>query len=114
MNYCIREKLYKRCNSHHAMFSLSLSIINMLSFFRKLSIGGKIKDGILPGTIMGTAEDLLTAKNQTLKTDIELKESVYGKFCALFVSCNARPFGYCPISLRWCDIANDLSLIYAY
>jgi len=61
----------------------------MLSFFRKLSIGGKIKDGILPGTIMGTAEDLLTVKNQTLKTDIELKESVYGKFCALFVSCNA-------------------------
>ncbi|KYM90405.1 hypothetical protein ALC53_01837 [Atta colombica] len=72
----------------------------MLSFFRKLSIGGKIKDGILPGTIMGTAEDLLTAKNQTLKTDIELKETVYGKFCALFVSCNMRPFGYCPISLR--------------
>ncbi|EGI59471.1 UPF0195 protein [Acromyrmex echinatior] len=58
----------------------------MLSFFRKLSIGGKIKDGILPETIMGTAEDLLMAKNQTLKTDIELKESVYGKFCALFVS----------------------------
>ncbi|KAG5306379.1 GALL1 protein, partial [Pseudoatta argentina] len=59
------------------MFSLSLLIINMLSFFRKLSIGGKIKDGILPETIMGTAEDLLMAKNQTLKTDIELKESVY-------------------------------------
>ncbi|KYQ55541.1 hypothetical protein ALC60_05603 [Trachymyrmex zeteki] len=58
----------------------------MLSFFRKLSIGGKIKDGILPETVMGTAEDLLTVKNQTLKTDIELKESVYGKFCALFVS----------------------------
>ncbi|XP_018303358.1 MIP18 family protein CG30152 isoform X1 [Mycetomoellerius zeteki] len=59
------------------MFSLSLSLINMLSFFRKLSIGGKIKDGILPETVMGTAEDLLTVKNQTLKTDIELKESVY-------------------------------------
>ncbi|KAL6440727.1 hypothetical protein ACFW04_003289 [Cataglyphis niger] len=52
----------------------------MLSFFRKLSIGGKIKDGILPERIMATAEDLLTAKNQsdlTLKTDTELKESVY-------------------------------------
>ncbi|XP_011870554.1 PREDICTED: MIP18 family protein FAM96A isoform X1 [Vollenhovia emeryi] len=42
-----------------------------------LSIGGKIKDGILPEAVMGTAEDLLTAKNQTLKTDTELKESVY-------------------------------------
>ncbi|XP_011695801.1 PREDICTED: MIP18 family protein CG30152 isoform X1 [Wasmannia auropunctata] len=59
------------------MFFLLLSLINMLSFFRKLSIGGKIKDGILPETVMGTAEDLLTAKNQTLRTDIELKESVY-------------------------------------
>lgn len=66
----------------------------MLSFFRKLSIGGKIKDGILPEAVMGTAEDLLTAKNLMLKTDIELKESVYGKFCALFVCCIARPFGY--------------------
>lgn len=55
----------------------------MLSFFRKLSIGGKIRDGILPEAVMGTAEDLL--KNQMLKTDTELKESVYGKFCALFV-----------------------------
>lgn len=44
---------------------------------------------------MGTAEDLLAAKNQTLKTDIELKESVYGKFCALFVCRIAQPFGYC-------------------
>ncbi|TGZ32450.1 Uncharacterized protein DBV15_04891 [Temnothorax longispinosus] len=58
----------------------------MLSFFRKLSIGGKIKDGILPEAVMGTAEDLLTTNNQMLKTDTELKESVYGKFCALFVS----------------------------
>lgn len=31
------------------------------------------------------AEDLLTANGLTLKTDIELKESVYGKFSALFV-----------------------------
>ncbi|XP_011174171.1 MIP18 family protein galla-1 isoform X2 [Solenopsis invicta] len=59
------------------MFSLLLSLINMLSFFRKLSIGGKIKDGILPEAVMGTAEDLLTVKNQTLKTDTELKESIY-------------------------------------
>ncbi|KAL6267200.1 hypothetical protein P5V15_000277 [Pogonomyrmex californicus] len=42
-----------------------------------LSIGGKIKDGILPeAPIMGTAEDLL-AKNQMLQSDTELKESVY-------------------------------------
>lgn len=80
------------------MFLFLFSLINMLSFFRKLSIGGKIKDGILPDAVMGTAEDLLTAKNLTLKTDIELKESVYGKFCALFV---------CRISS---DIANYLSL----
>lgn len=65
----------------------------MLSFFRKLSIGGKIKDGIQPERIMETAEDLLTAKNQsdpTLKTDTELKESVYGKLlrsiCVLYHS----------------------------
>lgn len=93
------------------MFSLLLSLINMLSFFRKLSIGGKIKDGILPEVVMGTAEDLLTAKNQTSKTDTELKESVYGKFCALFVCCIAQPFGYCPMSERWCDITNDLFLM---
>ncbi|XP_014607266.1 MIP18 family protein galla-1 [Polistes fuscatus] len=51
----------------------------MLSFFRKLSIGLKIKDGILPETIMGTT-DVVNSKNQTafaLKTDLELKESVY-------------------------------------
>jgi len=82
-------------NSHHAvMFFLLLSLISMLSFFRKLSIGGKIKDGILPEAVMGTAEDLLMVKNQTLKTDTDLKESVYGKFCALFVCCVARSFGY--------------------
>lgn len=85
-------------NSHHAvMFFLLLSLLNMLSFFRKLSIGGKIKDGILP-EVMGTAEDLLTARNQMLKTDTELKESVYGKFCTLLVCCIARLYGYCPMS----------------
>ncbi|EZA60543.1 MIP18 family protein galla-1 [Ooceraea biroi] len=52
----------------------------MISFFRKLSIGGKIKDGILPEEIMGTAEDVSIARNHSdlaLKTDTELKESVY-------------------------------------
>lgn len=59
----------------------------MLSFFRKLSIGEKIKDGILPDRIMGTAEDLLKAKNQSillLKTDTELRESVYGKHYSIY------------------------------
>ncbi|XP_012272076.1 MIP18 family protein CG30152 isoform X2 [Orussus abietinus] len=52
----------------------------MLSFFRKLSLGAKIRDGILPDRVMGTTEDLLKAKNQStliLKDDAELKESVY-------------------------------------
>ncbi|XP_043278878.1 MIP18 family protein galla-1 [Venturia canescens] len=52
----------------------------MLSFFRKLSIGGKISDGILPDGVMGTAEDLVRAKNQCdliLKDENELKDSVY-------------------------------------
>jgi len=93
------------------MFFLLLSLLNMLSFFRKLSIGGKIKDGILPEAVMGTAEDLLTTKNQMLKTDTELKESVYGKFCILLVCCIARPYGYLPMSREMeCDIANDLFL----
>ncbi|XP_014471085.1 PREDICTED: MIP18 family protein CG30152 [Dinoponera quadriceps] len=52
----------------------------MLSFFRKLSIGGKIKDGVLPERMMETAEDLSVVRDQSaliLKTDTELKESVY-------------------------------------
>ncbi|XP_015600026.1 MIP18 family protein galla-1 isoform X2 [Cephus cinctus] len=52
----------------------------MLSFFRKLSIGGKIKDGILPDGVMSTPEELLKVKNQStliLKDETELKESVY-------------------------------------
>ncbi|XP_077280948.1 cytosolic iron-sulfur assembly component galla-1 isoform X2 [Temnothorax americanus] len=93
------------------MFFLLLSLINMLSFFRKLSIGGKIKDGILPEAVMGTAEDLLTTNNQMLKTDTELKESVYGKFCALFVSCIARPFGCCPMSERRCATFTNVSFL---
>ncbi|XP_035719994.1 MIP18 family protein galla-1-like [Vespa mandarinia] len=51
----------------------------MLSFFRKLSIGWKIRDGMLPETIMGTT-DVVNLKDQNafaLKTDLELKESVY-------------------------------------
>lgn len=81
------------CSIHESCRAFLVIIFNMLSFFRKLSIGGKIKDGILPEKIMGTAEDLLTAKNQsdlTLKTDTELKESVYGKLlrsiCVLYHS----------------------------
>ena len=57
-------------------------MIIMLSFFRKLSIGNKIKDGILPDGVMGTSEDLLRAKNQCdliLKDETELKDTVYGK-----------------------------------
>ena len=51
----------------------------MLSFFRKLSIGGRIKDGIAEET-MGTAEDVLNVKNQKFmsKDETELRESVYG------------------------------------
>lgn len=73
----------------------SYSLVNMLSFFRKLSIGGKIKDGILPERIMEATEDLSIAKDQsalTLKTDTELKESVYGKLRTICVSCRASTF----------------------
>ncbi|XP_066591407.1 MIP18 family protein galla-1 [Prorops nasuta] len=48
----------------------------MLSFFRKLSIGERIKDGVLPDKAMETTES--TAKNQKLtQNDTLLKESVY-------------------------------------
>lgn len=53
----------------------------MLSFFRKLSIGGKIRDGLLPDSVMGTAEDIVRAKSQNelvSKDETELKESIYG------------------------------------
>ncbi|OXU29110.1 MIP18 family protein galla-1 [Nasonia vitripennis] len=52
----------------------------MLSFFRKLSIGGKIRDGLLPDSVMGTAEDIVRAKSQNelvSKDETELKESIY-------------------------------------
>ncbi|XP_034935299.1 MIP18 family protein galla-1 [Chelonus insularis] len=52
----------------------------MLSLLRKLSIGTKIKDGILPNHIMDTAEDLVNKKQpaEVTEKDIkELKETVY-------------------------------------
>lgn len=51
----------------------------MLSFFRKLSIGTKIRDGLLPN--MENTEDVLKAKNHReliLKDENELKETIYG------------------------------------
>lgn len=82
----------------------------MISFFRKLSIGGKIKDGILPAEVMGTAEDLSIANNRSsliLKTNTELKESVYGKWRSICVLYRARPLDIqCAMSERWCDIVN--------
>jgi len=85
----------------------------MLSFFRKLSLGGKIKDGILPERIMGTAEDLLTSKSQStlvLKTDTEMKEYIYGKLrsiCVLYRS-TFRALFEAMSDERWCDITNDV------
>lgn len=54
----------------------------MLSFFRKISIGGKIKDGLPIGDEMEVTEGCPDAREQTLvsQSDTELKESVYGKF----------------------------------
>ncbi|XP_058796818.1 MIP18 family protein galla-1-like isoform X1 [Phymastichus coffea] len=52
----------------------------MLSFFRKLSIGGKIRDGLLPDNDMGAAEDIVRTKNHdelVFKDEAELKESIY-------------------------------------
>lgn len=80
----------------------------MLSFFRKLSIGGKIKDGMLPEEVMGTAEDIL--KNQSslvLKTDTELKECVYGKLRSICVLYHST-FRALSDNERWCDIASDI------
>lgn len=67
----------------HVVVLTRIRSTSMISFFRKLSIGGKIKDGILPQEVMGTAEDLSVANNPSsliLKTDVELEESVYGKW----------------------------------
>jgi hypothetical protein len=53
----------------------------MLSFFRKLAINDKIRDGLLPNRVMENAEDILKAKSQNeliSKDETELKESIYG------------------------------------
>lgn len=51
----------------------------MLSFLRKISIGGKIKDGVPTNDEMEAVEDCLDAKNRGLvsQSNTELKESVY-------------------------------------
>ncbi|XP_015430507.1 PREDICTED: MIP18 family protein CG30152 [Dufourea novaeangliae] len=51
----------------------------MLSFFRKISIGGKIRDGLPTGDEMEVTEGYPDAKNRALvsRSDTELKESVY-------------------------------------
>lgn len=55
----------------------------MLSFLRKISIGGKIRDGVPANDEMEAIEDCLEVKNNkslVLRSDTELKESIYGKF----------------------------------
>ncbi|KAJ8681323.1 hypothetical protein QAD02_017110 [Eretmocerus hayati] len=60
----------------------------MLSFFRKLSVGAKIKDGLLPvdddvggvGVMDNVAQDILTARSRSqimAKDETELKDSIY-------------------------------------
>ncbi|XP_043526204.1 MIP18 family protein galla-1 [Frieseomelitta varia] len=51
----------------------------MLSFLRKISIGGRIKDGVPTSDEMEAVEDCLDVKNRGLvsQSDTELKESVY-------------------------------------
>ena len=59
----------------------------MLSFLRKLSIGGKIKDGDLPARMMGSPDEILKIKignNLDLKDEGELKECVYGNTYFLY------------------------------
>lgn len=51
----------------------------MLSFFRKLSFGSKVRDGLLPD--MGTVEDVVKVRNESAlmyKDETELKDSIYG------------------------------------
>ncbi|XP_057341752.1 MIP18 family protein galla-1 [Microplitis mediator] len=53
---------------------------SVLSWIRKLSIGTKIKDGLLPDGDMGTAQDLANKKNPSEVTEkdiTELKETIY-------------------------------------
>ncbi|XP_076636676.1 cytosolic iron-sulfur assembly component galla-1 [Colletes latitarsis] len=51
----------------------------MLSFLRKISIGGKIRDGLPTGDEMDVTEGFSDGRNLTLisQSDTELKESVY-------------------------------------
>ncbi|XP_003692589.1 MIP18 family protein galla-1 [Apis florea] len=52
----------------------------MLSFLRKISIGGKIRDGVPANDEMEAIEDCLEVKNNkslVLRSDTELKESIY-------------------------------------
>lgn len=56
----------------------------MLSFLRKISIGGAIRDGLPTGDEMEVTEGCVDARNRALlsRSDTELKESVYGKFAS--------------------------------
>ena len=54
----------------------------MLSFFRKLSIGNRIRDGLLPDSVMGTTEDVEKSKTQNELTHYDengLKDYIFGK-----------------------------------
>ncbi|XP_044016159.1 MIP18 family protein galla-1 isoform X1 [Aphidius gifuensis] len=49
----------------------------MLSLLRKLSIGSKIKDGIVLDDKMATGEDIIFDKNYNITDENELKDTVY-------------------------------------
>lgn len=57
---------------------MTFELIMFSSFFRKLSIGCKIRDGLL----MGTAEDVIAKSKNTfdLQDENELKDSIYGEW----------------------------------
>lgn len=68
----------------------------MLSFFRKLSIGGKIRDGLLPdndksvmsssSTVESAVKDIMQQRDDlAAKDETELKESVYGEFFIIII-----------------------------
>ena len=53
----------------------------MLSFFRKLSIGSKIRDGLIMGTAAEDVVDKAAARTKgelAAKDETELRESIYG------------------------------------
>lgn len=56
----------------------------MLSLLRKLSLGSKIKDGIVLDDKMATGEDIIFDKNYNITDENELKDTVYGKNNILF------------------------------